>query len=161
MKQKKRMKKHLVNTNLLEKRVMAVAKADEVPETRDNVEILLNSLNLPELSKECQVVCDLKLCNLLLGIQSCSSCFGCPYCEGYKVDPETNKPTNGTRVWLAKDLRTANKMTECHDNWAKETNKGDMPVILLFPPHPLHLDYLGVASDAIQNAENKYPCEMR
>ena len=36
-----------------------------------------------------------------------------------------------------------------------------MPVILLFPPNPLHLDYLGAASDAIDNAENKYPCEMR
>ena len=106
-----------------QKRVMVVAKADEVPETRENVEILLNSLNFPELSKECQVVCDLKLCNFLLGIQSCSSRFGCPYCEGYKVDPETNKPTNGKGVWLANDLRTGNKITKCQNNWEKETNK--------------------------------------
>ena len=68
------------------KRVLMLAKADGVPETYHNVKILLDSLDLPSLSKDFQIVCDLKMINIILGIQSCSSKFGCPFCEGYKVN---------------------------------------------------------------------------
>ena len=67
-----------------QKRVLTIAKADGVPEIRANVEILLDSLNLPELTEDFQLVCDLKLANIILGIQSCSSLYSCPYCEGSK-----------------------------------------------------------------------------
>ena len=40
-----------------------------------HVEILLDSLNLPELTEDFQLVCDLKLANIILGIQSCSSLY--------------------------------------------------------------------------------------
>ena len=42
-------------------RVLVVGKVDGVPETRHNVELLLNSLKLPEVSEDFEVVCDLKL----------------------------------------------------------------------------------------------------
>ena len=45
-----------------------VAKVDGVPENRHNIEILLNSLNLPDLAQDFQLGCDLKFCNIILGI---------------------------------------------------------------------------------------------
>ena len=52
------------------------------------------SASLPELEDNFQLVCDLKLANIILGIQSCSSLYSCQYCEGSKVD-DSGKPTNG------------------------------------------------------------------
>ena len=63
------------------KRVLVLAKADGVPETRHNVEIMLNAIRLHEIEEDFQVVCDLKMLNILLGIQSSTSLFGCPFCE--------------------------------------------------------------------------------
>ena len=81
------------------KRVLILAKADGVPETRANVEIILNTMNLCELQDDFQVVCDLKMLNILLGIQSSSSLFGCPFCEACKID-DRGKPTNQKGEWF-------------------------------------------------------------
>ena len=51
------------------KRVLVLAKADGVLETRHNVEIMLNAIRLYEIEEDFQVVCDLKMLNILLGIQ--------------------------------------------------------------------------------------------
>ena len=64
-----------------QQRVFVLAEASGVPENRTNVEILLNSLNLPLLSQDYQLVMDLKMTNIVLGIQTCTSMFGCPFCE--------------------------------------------------------------------------------
>ena len=48
-------------------RVLILAKADEVPENRHNIEIILSSLNLPDVANDFQLVCDLKLTNIILG----------------------------------------------------------------------------------------------
>ena len=80
------------------KRVLILAKADGVPETRHNVEIMLNAIRLHEIEDDFQVVCDLKMLNILLGIQSSTSLFGCPFCEASKVD-ENGKVTNQRGEW--------------------------------------------------------------
>ena len=72
-------------------RVFTIAKVDEVPENRHNVVKLLDSLNLPEFKKDFQITCDLKLINIVAGIQSCSSLYSCPYCEGSKVAERIHK----------------------------------------------------------------------
>ena len=82
------------------KRVLIAAKVDDIPENRQNIEILINSLNLPALAFDFKVVCDLKLTNLLLGIQSCTASFGCPYGEFFKIDPITFKSTNRKGVYI-------------------------------------------------------------
>ena len=64
-----------------QQRVFVLAEASGVPENRTNVEILLNSINLPLLSQDYQLVMDLKMTNIVLGIQTCTSMFGCPFCE--------------------------------------------------------------------------------
>ena len=53
-------------------RVLLLAKADGVAETYHNVKIFLDSLDLPSLAEYFQIVCDLKIIKILLGIQSCS-----------------------------------------------------------------------------------------
>ena len=80
------------------KRVLVLAKADGVPETRHNVEIMLNAIRLHEIEDDFQVVCDLKMLNILLGIQSSSSLFGCPFCEASKIN-EQGKVTNQRGEW--------------------------------------------------------------
>ena len=49
-----------------QQRVFVLAEASGVPENRTNVEILLNSLNLPLLSQDYQRVMDLKMTNIVL-----------------------------------------------------------------------------------------------
>ena len=73
------------------KRVPLLAKEAGVPETRENCEIIINSLNLSSLPDDIQIVCDLKLIGLLLGIQTASAMHGCPFCDSYKVNEHDNK----------------------------------------------------------------------
>ena len=165
-----------------QKRVQVAAKVDEVPETRHNVEILLGSLNLPDLEEDFQLVCDLKLCNLILGIQSCTAMYGCPYCEGFKID-NNNVRTNGRGLWIPKEMRTGDNISANKSQWAIETNKnrkqlknykscefdpiplrkdqGKQEVIFLLPPDPLHINLLGPCNDILEKMENLWPVEMK
>ena len=156
------------------KRVLMLAKADGVPETYHNVKILLDSLDLPSLSKDFQTVCDLKMINIILGIQSCTSKFGCPYCEGHKVDKH-GRPTNKRGRWVKKENRTVNNLT-AHFNEFKNKDGNDRKTLKYFknvefkpiklkedvgdewvaktlPPEPLHTNLLGPANDAMDKLE--------
>ena len=108
------------------KRVLILAKADGVPETRANVEIILNTMNLCELQDDFQVVCDLKMLNILLGIQSSSSLFGCPFCEACKID-DRGKPTNQKGEWFYSPektpLRTFSNIVEHANAYENEPKK--------------------------------------
>ena len=50
-----------------------VCDYDGVPENRANYDILLNSLDLHNISDDFQICCDFKLINILIGIQTCAS----------------------------------------------------------------------------------------
>ena len=102
--------------------VLILAKADGVPETRHNVEIMLDAIRLHEIEDDFQVVCDPKMLNILLGIQSSSSLFGCPYCEASKVNSD-GKVTNQRGEWNFDSekttLRSINNIVEhavAHEN---------------------------------------------
>ena len=58
-----------------------------------------NSLNLTNLSNDFVFVCDLKLCNMLLGIQSCTSFHSCQYCNGHKVNEKGENKWKGQVVY--------------------------------------------------------------
>ena len=113
------------------KRVLILAKADGVPETRENVEIILNAMNLCELQDDFQVVCDLKMLNICMGIQSSSSLFGCPICESCKIDDQ-GKPTNQKGEWFyspeKRPLRTFSSIVEHakFENAMKMSQKDEM-----------------------------------
>ena len=59
------------------RRAFVVARVDGVPENYDNLTQLLGTLNLPTLDKEFGVVCDLKVIDILVGLQSTSSRHSC------------------------------------------------------------------------------------
>ena len=59
---------------------------------------MLSALRLHELDDDFQIVCDLKMLNILLGIQSSTSLYGCPFCEACKID-ENGRVTNQRGEW--------------------------------------------------------------
>ena len=162
------------------KRVLCLGKIDGVPENRENVELLLYSLDLHLLPDDWQLVCDLKLTGIINGIQSCSSVYGCPFCDGCKVDEE-GKPTGGRGKWVRGKLRNISNITEnnvmflknggnkkhvkkfksCLLKPIKLTNgKDDTPVLVQFPLDPLHVVLLGPVNDILAVLEKKYPDVM-
>ena len=84
--------------------------------------ILLESLDLPSLGKDFQIVCDLKMINIILGIQSCSSLFGCPFCEGTKVN-EQGIPTNQRGKYVKGKLKTTKNIKEKYNDYLTKGGK--------------------------------------
>ena len=101
-------------------RVIIGARVYNVLECYYNLKVLLDSLNLHDLSKNFRLVCDIKVMNMLLGIQSCSSMHPCPYCNGYKFDKMGEK-TNQKGLWLKGEPRTKKSLLEDYQKWAMET----------------------------------------
>ena len=97
-------------------RVIIGARVDCVPECNHNLKVLLDALELPRLHKDFRIVCDLKVVDILLGIQSCSAIHSCPYCEGYKVNKLGIK-TNQKGLWVKGNPRTMNSLMNSYENW--------------------------------------------
>ena len=163
-----------------QRRVLCLAKVDNIPENRENVEIILNSLELPNLPIDFQMVVDLKLTAIIMGIQSCTSLYACSFCEGCKYD-ENDKKTNQRGYWRPGPMRTIGNMTLNNDEYveAGENKKNaknfknciwkpmklsegseDIPIIFKFPPDPLHVNFLGPINDCIEKMESLYTEEM-
>ena len=102
-------------------RSIIVARVDSIPENYHNLKTILDTLNLPELSQNCKIVSDLKVINILLVLQSCSSMHPCPYCMGYKVNKNGLKTNQKGRFHPGK-LRTMGNIKEWNELWGKETN---------------------------------------
>ena len=62
------------------KRVIVIGMVEDVPETFENVQILLNILNIKQNHINTTFASDLKLLNILIGIQGHSSNHACCYC---------------------------------------------------------------------------------
>ena len=56
--------------------------------------------------------------NLILDIQSCTSMFECPFCEGHKVDKNENE-TNQRGRWIKEKQRTVKNLLENYHNYVK------------------------------------------
>ena len=168
------------------KRVLVLAKVDGVPETRHNIELMLNEMNLQDLGDNFQVVCDLKMMNILLGIQSSTSLFGCPFCEASKIN-EDGKVTNQRGEWnydpVKTRLRTINNIVEHANAYQNEPLKKNgkqdktktkqhkcvkfVPIKLknghddswvgkYLPPDPLHCNVLGPPNDCFDLMEEVF-----
>ena len=138
-----------------------LASADLVPETTKNMKIIFNKLgfplsNMPKL----KLVFDLKLFNLIAGIQTASSIMACPFGLCYRIN-EKGEPSNTGR-WVKGEPRTMRQCHKFHEDWMTETggdrsrlrhyggcqntpvsifdeSKADTPFIQLFAPPNLHL----------------------
>ena len=98
------------------------ARVDGVPETYSNLTQLLSPLNLPALDKEFGVVCDLKVINILVGLQSCSSRHSCPYCQGAKRNENGDFAKDG--LWnLDAVRRDFENLTSDYVKYREEANE--------------------------------------
>ena len=171
------------------KRVLVLSKADGVPETRHNVELMLRAMKLHELDDDFQIVCDLKMLNILLGIQSSTSLFGCPFCEACKID-EHGRVTNQRGEWNfdpeRTPLRTISNIVEhalAYENEPRKANgekdkaktkkhksvnykpiklkdgHDDSWVGKHLPPDPLHVNVLGPPNDVFDLMEKVFSKE--
>ena len=66
------------------KRAIIIAFVDDIPETYDNLSIILDKLKVHLIKYNHKFVSDLKLGNILLGLMECGSRHGCPHCKGKK-----------------------------------------------------------------------------
>ena len=73
-----------------------LAIVEDIPETRENVKIVLDRLGLGAIKLEDCMASDYKLTNLLIGIQGHSSSCPCPYCEWKKKDQFDGKAQDRT-----------------------------------------------------------------
>ena len=108
------------------KRTMIVARADEVPECYENLETIMNRLKLRSLSKQFALVCDVKMIDILVGHQGCSSMYPCPFCLGCKLD-DSGKPTNQKGIFKKGEPRTFRNVKEQYTKSKTKHQNGKFP----------------------------------
>ena len=135
------------------KRVMIIAIAPDTPENYTNLQLFYDMVGINKLAYK--QTGDFKALNILVGMMSCSSLFGCCYCEGKRNSSEWRE--GGGK------LRTAGTLSEQTDNFklhgggdkarAKEISANSVakpiifdsdddsstPVLVKCPPPALHL----------------------
>ena len=67
------------------KKTIIIAFVDDIPETYDNLSIILDKLKVQTIKYHHKLVADLKLGNIVLGVMECGSRHGCPHCKGKKT----------------------------------------------------------------------------
>ena len=108
------------------KRTLIIARVDEVPECFENLEIIMNRLKLKQVKKEFALVCDVKLIDILVGLQGCSSMYPCPYCMGCKVD-DLGNPTNQRGTFKKGAKRTFGNVKDQYKRSTTKYRNGKLP----------------------------------
>ena len=167
------------------KRTLLIARADEVPECYENLEIIMSRLKLKKVHKEFSLVCDIKLIDILVGLQGCSSMYPCPYCMGCKTDDFGNATNqrgtfqkgeartfrNIREQFIASNTKYRNGKYPSKKNLKKffsvkhlpmdvTSDMDDIPISKLYPPPQLHCGILGPANDTLKKLESIFPVEM-
>ena len=145
----------------------------------------MSRLKLRSLSKQFALVCDVKLIDILVGLQGCSSMYPCPYCLGCKLD-ESGRPTNQKGLFQKGRPRTFRTVKEeytksrtKHKNGKFPSRKSlkkfysvkhlpmqvtdnmeDIPISKLYPPPQLHCGILGPLNDTMKKLEQLFPVKM-
>ena len=86
-------------------RILIPAKVRDIPESTHNLRVIFDAIKINELSKKYKMIGDLKVYNLLMGMQSSGSTHPCPYGLCYKVD-QMGRKTNQKGSWVKGDDRT-------------------------------------------------------
>lgn len=104
-------------------KVLIPALVSDIPETTHNLEVILDAMNISQLSKTVKIVGDMKLYLLLLGLTSVGSMYSCPYGHCHRVDSDGNR-TGKYRgsTWVLGVPRTIGSLLENHIKWATETD---------------------------------------
>ena len=101
------------------------AKVKDIPESTHNLRIIFDEIKINEVSKKYKMIGDLKVYNILLGIQSSGSLHPCPYGLCYKIDKNGQK-TNQQGSWVKGDDRTLEGNAEEARAFAQTTNKREL-----------------------------------
>ena len=133
------------------KKLQIIAIGFDIRESYENIKVFMDQLNIG-LDAEATFAVDMKMLNLLLGLQSHASKYPCPWCEG-------------TAPWTTRArLRTLGNIKENQQRWVK-SGKGrdklqqfkncehppliegplDKTILEIFPPPQLHL-YMGATN---------------
>jgi hypothetical protein len=132
------------------KKLFLLAVASKVPESYSNVKSLLAALNLSSL--DYLTTLDLKLCNIVSGIQSASSTFPCYICEAKKpfLEESPLRTLGMIRANASQfhedgaNFKDAKHYKSCV-NEPLFDQPGDTLMIELMPPPELHL-MLGIVN---------------
>ena len=146
------------------KKCLIVGRVDNVPENRGNVKVLVDQLHLPALQSEFKIVADIKLLDIMCGLQSTSSIHPCPYCTGAKLD-KNGRETNGKGTFVKGEPRTMKNLREDAEEYCtnglqkramlRQFNSVEFPPLFvhpdqeeklvseIYPPPQLHVGVLG------------------
>ena len=160
------------------KRCLVVGRVDNVPENRANVKVLVDTLKLSDLQKDFKIVADIKLIDIMTGIQSTSATHPCPYCKGTKLD-KFGKETNGKGTFYKGDPRSMKNLKEDSHEYQtlgfpnrqtlRHFDSVEFPPLYvhpdqeqklvseLYPPPHLHCGILGPGNDTLQFLEKSFP----
>ena len=163
------------------KRCLVIGRVDSVPENYENVKVLVEKINIPELRKDFCLVCDIKLIDIMVGIQSTSSIRPCPYCNGCKID-KFGRETNQKGKFIKGQPRSMKNLKEKYQAYTESgsdrknirnfdsvehlplyvhENQENMSVLELYPPPQLHCGILGPGNDVLTKLEKLFPQEMK
>ena len=129
------------------KKLMILALVEQLPERYENVDQLLGLLNIEEFTFYC--CCDLKLQNVLAGINAHGSTYPCAYCFGKRpdyLDAKARPRTFGEIRQYAHEFANARPKDQIPKNFFNCTNKpilkvpDDKKVQDVLVPAELHLD---------------------
>ena len=135
-----------------------------MPENYGNVKVLVDKIHLHGPQSEFKIVADIKLLDIICGLQSTSSIHPCPYCKGAKLD-KNGKETNGKGTFVKGEPRTMKNLREdaeeyCRNGLQKRAmlrqfNSVEFPPLFvhpdqeeklvseIYPPPQLHVGVLG------------------
>ena len=106
-------------------RLLVPAKVREIPESTHNLRVIFDEMKINEVSKKYKIIGDLKVYNMLLGMQSSGSLHPCPYGLCYKVDQNGHK-TNQKGPWVVGEDRTLEGNAEEAKAFAETTHKREL-----------------------------------
>ena len=138
------------------KRAIVLMAVAQVPETYHNLSVLMELTQPYEV--EFTLSHDLKLANILAGIQSHSSKYPCVYGECTRDEK--------TSVWIKGQDRTIGNIEKHREEWVLSGGRRDQlkyhkncenkpllsrinpstPILVQLPPPPLHTILLGIVS---------------
>ena len=140
---KRRNKKYL-DSSVKKLFVLAIVKS--VPETHENTKAIMKALNLENVKLDFCLTADMKLQNIIMGLQGGSSTYPCVYCESARPFTKSGKlRTLGRIRKLSKSFKRSkkkNKLGKDFFNCIHEplfSGEDDDSILDLLPIPELHI----------------------
>ena len=148
------------------KRIFIIGIVPKVSEHYVNVKRLWINIGMHILRKKYKVATDLKLCNIILGMMSNSSCHPCAWCDVTKEKLSKKGKSRSISslmnlFWNWFDSRSDKKDAKkfgnvIHPPILSDHDSNDTPVITILPPPELHL-LMGPVNKMYTELENAWP----